>query len=235
MFVRVLCLILLALNVGAAAWLLTGHPAHTPAPAASDPGIPELRLIHAAPSPAQVPPPTPHAGALASPAPAPSVASAATVQPAAADACFRLGPFAGSAAAGAALHALAPHVARIRERAEPGTGPTGYWVYLPPAASRAAALAVVKELVGKGVRSYYIVPAGAAQNAISLGLFDDRAHARQRVAALRELGFGARVAQRGGGALVYWLDYAIPAQGAFAWSVWLPDHGGLQSTAVSCA
>lgn len=235
MFVRVLCLILLALNVGAAVWLLTGHRAPAPAPAAADPGIPELRLVHAAPGAAQVLPPIPHAGALASPAPALSAASAATVQSSAANACFRLGPFADSAAAEAAMHALMPHVARIHERTEPGTSSASYWVFLPPSASRAAALAVVKRLVGKGVRSYYIVPTGTAQNAISLGLFDDPGNAGQRAAALRKLGFGAQVAKRVAVAARYWLDYAVPGHAAFAWSAWLPDHGGLQSTAVSCA
>ncbi|MGH8110947.1 MAG: hypothetical protein ACREPL_03250 [Rhodanobacteraceae bacterium] len=59
MLVRVLFLLLVALNLGAGAWLLFGHePARTPLPAA-DPGVAELRLVseaHPAPRPSAVTP-----------------------------------------------------------------------------------------------------------------------------------------------------------------------------------
>lgn len=80
MFVRVLFLLLVALNVGAGAWLLFGRePARAPPPA-TDPGVPELRLVSEARAPAPVPQTPVRTFRPASPASV-RAASAATAQP----------------------------------------------------------------------------------------------------------------------------------------------------------
>jgi cell division septation protein DedD len=219
MFVRLLFLLLLALNVGAGAWLLFGRVPAPALPPATDPGVPELRLLSE----------TRHAAPLAS-APA---ASAATT-PISPDACSTLGPFMTAVDMHTAMQALSPHVERIQYREEQMRRSHGYWVYLPAAPDREGALDAARRLAAKGIHDYYVVTAGDSQNTISLGLFNDQSNAENRLAQLQALGFAAKVDQRVDTETAYWVDYAVPAEVAFAWQAWLPGRSDLQSKPVDC-
>lgn len=265
MLMRVLLLLLVALNLGAGAWLLFGRePARAPLPAA-DPGVAELRLVsEAAPAPrsitvasaprvASLPAPisVPAQALEPMPMPVPAVSSAAapstTVAPAAtpvsaatsarplAEICSSLGPFTSAAAARAAMQALATKVLRTRDREESVSRSRGYWVYLPAADSREAALDETRALAAKGAHDYYVVPSGDMQNAISLGMYDTFANAQARVDGLQKLGISAQVRQQFDTGTAYWVDYALPAGTRLDWRALLHGSSGVQSKTIDCS
>jgi hypothetical protein len=217
MFVRLLFLLLLALNLGAAGWLLFGRAPAAAAPPASDPGVPELRLLSETRQTAR-----------------PAEASPAAVPTGGHDACSTLGPFMTAADMRNAVQNLSPHVARIQYREEQVRRSHGYWVYMPAAASREAALDEARALAAKGIHDYYVVTAGDSQNTISLGLFNDQSNAQNRLAQLQQLGFQAQVEQRVDTEAAYWVDYAVPADSAFNWQAWLPGRNDLQIRSIDC-
>ncbi|HEX5961842.1 MAG TPA: SPOR domain-containing protein [Rhodanobacteraceae bacterium] len=219
MFVRLLFLLLLALNLGAGAWLLFGRAPVRALPPASDPGVPELRLLSEA-----RPAPT----AAAAPA-----APASAAQPVA-ETCTTLGPFTNTSDMRAAMQALSPHVARIQYREVQVSQSHGYWVYLPATATREAALDEARALAAKGINDYYVVTAGDAQNTVSLGLFDDKSNAQRRLETLQKLGFPVQVKQRIDTEPAYWLDYAVPAAAPFDWQAWLPGRSDLAPKPIDC-
>jgi len=215
MFLRLLFLLLLALNLGAGAWLLFGPVPVRALPPATDPGVTELRLLSEQPAKAAGP-------AHAAPAPAVS------------ETCNTLGAFTTAADMRAALQALSPHVARIQYREEQVSHSHGFWVYLPATTDREAALDEARKLAGKGINDYYVVTAGDAQNTISLGLFDNESNAQNRVSRLQQLGFPAKVKQRVDTEPAYWVDYAVKTGTALDWQAWLPGRSDLQSKSIDC-
>lgn len=222
MFARLLFLLLVALNLGAGAWLLFGPPRRVALPSVTAPGVPALKLL------SEIAPKAP--AAAATPAGAASSAAASLVR----DSCATLGPFTTAADMRGALGALSPHVARIQDRSAEVSRSHGYWVYLPATATREAALDEARQLAAKGINDYYVVTAGDAQNTISLGLFDDPANAQGRVAQLQQLGFPAKVRQRIDTEPVYWVDYAVPGGSTFDWTQWLPGRSDLAAKAIDC-
>jgi len=65
---------------------------------------------------------------------------------------------------------------------------TNYWVYIAPAASKAAADKRVAELKAQGIRDVAALDAGPQRFAISLGVFRTEDAAQARLAALQEQG-----------------------------------------------
>ncbi len=221
MFLRLLFLLLLALNLGAAAWLLFGTGRPAPLPPATDPGVPELRLLSEMP---RAPPPRP----------APPAASASGEAGPPADRCETLGPFQTQTDMRAAMQALSPHVPRIQYRQEQVNQLHGYWVYLPATADRESALATARALSAKGIQDYYVVTAGDQQNTISLGLFHNRDNAQRRLDRIAALGFAPKLKERVETQPAYWVDYALPRQGAFDWKTWLVGRSDLEARPVDC-
>jgi hypothetical protein len=80
---------------------------------------------------------------------------------------------------------------------------TGFWVYVPPLASRQSATQKASEFKRLGVDDYFVVPDDPKwRNAISLGVFKTEEAAKARLAALRAKGVrsatvGAREGQPG--------------------------------------
>lgn len=216
MFLRLLFLLLLAMNLGAGAWLLFGRTPARALPPPTDPGVTELRLLSEQPAKraAHVP-----------------VASA---DPVAAETCGTLGAFTTAVDMRSAMQALSPHVARIQYREEQVSHSHGFWVYLPATPDREGALDEARQLAAKGINDYYVVTAGDAQNTVSLGLFDDESNAQNRVAALKKLGFPAQVKQRVDTEPAYWVDYAVKQGQAFDWTAWLPGRNDLQAKPIDC-
>ncbi|HKT42980.1 MAG TPA: SPOR domain-containing protein [Rhodanobacteraceae bacterium] len=215
MFLRLLFLLLLALNLGAGAWLLFGRVPARALPPVTDPGVTELRLLSERPAKAAAPP-----------------ASAAA--PAADETCGTLGAFTTAVDMRAAMQALSPHVARIQYREEQVSHSHGFWVYLPATADREAALDEARQLAAKGINDYYVVTAGDAQNTVSLGLYDDQSNAQNRVAKLKQLGFPAQLKQRVDTEPAYWVDYAVKTGAPFDWQAWLPGRNDLRAKPIEC-
>lgn len=248
MFVRLLCLLLLALNLGAAAWLVFGKPVAMPLPPATDPGVPELRLLSELPKGAHLPAlapasavpaaaataPTPIAAAAAATSVAAVAASSIAAPATAHDQCTTLGPFDTTVDMRVAMKTLSPHVARIQYHEEQVQQSRGYWVYLPAAASREGALEAARNLASRGVHDYYVVTAGDQQDMISLGLFNDEVNASKRVAELAAKGVKARIKQRFETTAAYWVDFAVPPRAAFNWQAWLPGRNDLQVRPIDC-
>lgn len=194
MFARALIVVLVALNLGVAAWWLS-RPAPPPAPApVSDKGGAELRLLPAGSTP------TPAVPVAADAGPAAAAPAAAT--------CLRLGPFADR---GAAEVAQAGPGALLRDaaiREEPGSA-SGYRVLLPPAASRAEAQATAGRVAEAGFQDFFILAEGEDANAIALGAYRGREAAERRVAALRAAGFPVELRGQGAtGSSRWWLQGA---------------------------
>lgn len=135
------------------------------------------------------------------------VGQAAEAMPPADFRCVALGPFQQRDGAEVARQRLEDqgYSARIREAG--GQIRSGFWVYLPPLDSRAAAKEMEARLREKGVQDMFIVTGPENRNAISLGLFSTPDRADQRAAEIGRLGFSPQIGERFRDATVYWLDY----------------------------
>ena len=128
--------------------------------------------------------------------------------------CQTLGPFSEREAASAAAARLGGFGLPARPRAVDASERLGFWVHPPPAADREAAGSVVEALRSAGVRDYYVVVDGDARNAVSLGVFRERAGAEQHAARLRAMGFQVEVGERLRESTAWWVDFPAPASGS---------------------
>jgi cell division septation protein DedD len=218
---RILFLLLLAANVGVAAWLfIAPRPSGLQLPD-TDPGVAPLVLLSERDS----------AGAEAA---AELAAAPETTEQAKADRCLSLGPFPTQSDLRRAMNALTPQVKRIQFREAHTSQSRGFLVYLPAPATREEALAVARQLSARGVRDYYVVTAGDQQNTISLGLFRERNNAERRRGEIAALGFAPAITERLETLPVYWLDFAIAADSTFNWRDRLPDLLDIGERSVAC-
>ncbi|MEP6899441.1 MAG: SPOR domain-containing protein [Rhodanobacter sp.] len=195
MFLRLLFVLLSALNIAVGAWLLLGQP-YAQGGNPSDPGIPELRLLSELPQTAPTAPV------------APPLAGAGTRQTPG-NACLALGPFATPQDLRNARQALASQAIRMRSRQEQTSQARGWWVYLPASGSRAQALSLARQLGEHGIGDYFVVSSGDHSNTISLGLFKDPANARKRRDDVLAAGFPASMSERAENVPEYWLDLVM--------------------------
>jgi len=219
MFLRVLFLLLLAMNVGVASWLYFAPEPAEREIAATDVGISRLELLAERERLGDA--------ASAELAEAPAVSDTP-------DQCRSIGPFATQADMRAAMNKLTSRVRRIQYREARTTQPRGFWVFVPAMASREQALGVARQLSAKGVRDYYVVTAGDQQNTISLGLFREQANAERRRAEIAALGFSPQLLQRTEDLPVYWVDFAEDPQRPVAWRAQMPDLIDLKEQPVQC-
>ena len=230
MVLRLLFVLLIALNIAVGAWLWLGQDdAH--GRSASDPGVPTLHLLSERPSP-------PASNSAAASAPVPQVAASAPAMPVATASaprvpepeapaqapsrsnsytCISLGPFATPADMHSARGALAAQAARMRSRQEQTTQTRGWWVYLPASPSREQALALARRLSAANIGDYFVVGSGGQPNTISLGLFKDPANARKRRDEVAAAGFPAQMTERTETVPEYWLDLAVADGARFDW------------------
>lgn len=221
MFVRALFLLLLALNIGGACWLLFAHPPQAAALPATDSGVPKLVLLSERDGDGDA------ASAELASAPE-SNADLAN------DQCRSLGPFPTQADTRAAMNTLTPLTKRIRVREAHTTQTRGYWVYLPAQASREQALGMARTLSAKGVRDYYVVTAGDQQNTVSLGLFRDQSNAERRRAEIAALGLAPKVNARTEDLPAYWLDFALAGSAPPDWRTKVSSPGDLREETIAC-
>ncbi|KAA0068647.1 SPOR domain-containing protein [Rhodanobacter sp. T12-5] len=204
MFLRLLFVLLSALNIAVGAWLLLGQP-YARGGSPGDPGVAELRLLSELPESAPPSPP------VAMPEPAIDTA------PRASSSCLALGPFATPQDLRNARQALAPLATRMRSRQEQSSQTRGWWVYLPAAGSRAQALQEARQLDQHHISDYFVVSSGDQPNTISLGLFKDPANARKRRDDIVAAGFPARMSERSENVPEYWLDLVVADASHFDW------------------
>ncbi|AIF49443.1 SPOR domain-containing protein [Dyella japonica] len=225
MFLRLLFVLLIALNIAVGAWLLLGQD-DVHGRSATDPGVPELHLLSERPAPpSSAPAPTSSgsSAASASTAAAAPVAQAPTPAPSPPPArpntytCMALGPFATQVDMRNARVALANQAARMRSRQEQTTQTTGWWVYLPGGGSRDKALELGRRLAAANVGDYFVVSSGDQPNTVSLGLFKDPANARRRREQVIAAGFPAQMTERTETVPEYWLDVVIADNGHADW------------------
>jgi hypothetical protein len=222
MFLRLLFVLLIALNIAVGAWLLLGQD-DTHDRSVADPGVPVLHLLSeqaAAPAAATGPSST-----IAAPATAPSVAPETR--------CLAIGPFATPQDLRDARSALAGPGVRMRSRQEHTTEARGWWVYLPAPGTRAQALALARRLEAAQVGDYFVVSSGDQPNAISLGLFKDPANARKRRDEVTAAGFAAQIQERTEQVPEYWLDLVVADGARFDWRGRV-RAGGVSSHSATC-
>ncbi|HEV2622923.1 MAG TPA: SPOR domain-containing protein [Frateuria sp.] len=207
MVLRLLFVLLIALNIAVGAWLLLGQDdAH--GRSIADPGVPVLHLLSEQP----VPP-----AAVASAPPPPASAPAATHAEALQARCLAIGPFATPQDLRNARAALTSPGTRMRSRQEHTTETRGWWVYLPAPGNRAQALALARRLDTAHVGDYFVMSSGDQSNAISLGLFKDPANARKRRDEVTTAGFAAQIQERTELVPEYWLDLVVADGANFDW------------------
>lgn len=223
MLVRVLLLVLLAMNLGVAAWWWLRAPPVAAPVVAADPGVPSLTLLSEREA-AEAGGDTPDEAEVAGP-PEP-LADASTRE------CLALGPWLTQVDLRRAMNVLTPIAARIQYRETREVIRRGYRVFLPSPGSREAALGLARQLSARGLSDYYVVTAGEAQNSVSLGLYRDENNARTRLDQVRAQGFDAQLEPRNDELPKYWIDVDLP-QGA-SWRELLGRHGEVGSTPIPC-
>lgn len=233
MLIRALIVLLIVLNLGAAAWWISRPEPLPPALPAQPAGVPRLQLLSESGKAAAAVPPAPAPTASVAPIIA-APAAAPIAEPVAPAQCFSVGPFADQAAARSAAARLGSQASRSNAREIPGKAAQGYNVVLPPQADREAAQALAQRIGAAGFDDYLVVNSGAQTNGIALGRYRSREGAERRQSALRAAGFDAQLQPVGNeGAAQWWLDVAAAA-GVTA-SGLQNGTGAGQSRSLDCA
>jgi len=222
MLPRALVLILLAMNLGVALWAGL-RPAALPAPlvAASEPGVPTIRLL------SEVDP------NLAAPSAAEPDGPPLAIPPAPQRQCLQVGPLLTQIDLRRVVAALSPAAQRIQYRESRALIRRGYRVFLPSPGSREAALTLARQLSARGLRDYYVVTAGDEQNTISLGLYRDESNAQRRRDEVRALGIEPRLEPRNEELPQYWIDLEVLLDSD--WRSALGGYVGIGSQEIPCA
>ncbi len=131
--------------------------------------------------------------------------------------CYTLGGFKNQSDVETVAERLESLVSDLGGREETQEKQIGYWVLIPAQGSRQAARAKVKELRDAGIEDVWRFTKGDLANAISLGLFSNRAPAERHQRAVRRKGFATEIQPRVIDETSYWLDFrsadepALPA------------------------
>jgi len=216
---RLLVLLLLAMNIGVALWWsLRPSPVVAP-PLPSDEDVPALQLLSeieqrsADPVAEMVGPPEPDSSADGR-------------------ICLELGPFLTQVDLRRAGTALTPAAHRIQFRETSTMIRRGFRVFIADPGTREAALATARALQSRGVRDYYVVTAGAEQNSVSLGLYRDENNARRRLQEISALGFDVELEARNEEVPQFWIDLEVPAE--LDWRGALGGYSGVGSREIPC-
>ncbi len=220
MLLRALVLLLLAMNVGAAAWWALRPPPRVPAAMpTTQADVPALELLSETDRAA--------ASEVAEPSEPPQ-----PIRGGAASECLEIGPFLTQSDLRRALAALTPGAQRIQFREANAVVQRGYRVFLPAPPSREAALAVARGLFGRGVRDYYVVTSGADENTISFGLYRTELNARRRQEEVLAFGVDAKLEPRSESIPQFWVD--LDSSEAFDWRAALGGYSGVASRTIPC-
>jgi len=177
--VRWVALLLLLANAALAGWMILGQPAR-PRPSRQPPGpIGELTLVRESPA-----------------------------GDAAAGPCYTLGPFYQAQRARVAGQRLAKLGLDPQQRTTRDREVYGYQVLLPPLPDSGAAVEATRRLADNGIEDYFVIRSNPdLENAVSVGLFEQKRYAVRRSDYLNELGFDAELRLRTRERTRYWQDY----------------------------
>jgi hypothetical protein len=125
------------------------------------------------------------------------------------DLCYTLGPFSEMTTLRRVTRAIKDHVVEASFRSKEEQEQTMFRVYVRPVGSKQEAKALIKELVSKNIRDYFIITDGPNKNGISLGYFSSKDRAYRHADRVRQLGFDATAEPVFRSYTIYWLDYRI--------------------------
>ncbi|HKJ16011.1 MAG TPA: SPOR domain-containing protein [Xanthomonadales bacterium] len=125
--------------------------------------------------------------------------------------CFTLGPLASRSALERIREELENAVINLDWHETTSLVEQGYWVYLEPFSSYEQAAEAVEQLIANGVTDYFVMPDGTFANAISVGLYEQRAQAQTRKDSIDQLGLGWPVAieMQREDETRFWLDFEV--------------------------
>jgi hypothetical protein len=149
-------------------------------------------------------------------------------------ACFGVGPLETPDTTVAVQHWLAERGLEASLREDERREVPLYWVYLPPAESRTAASTTVARLEAEGVEDIYLIPRGDMANAVSLGVYSQRASLERRLRDLRRRGYDPAMAPRHRTTRAAWLDVAVPAGASFDAAALAERFPGIEASEAAC-
>jgi len=123
--------------------------------------------------------------------------------------CYTLGPFKSVKDANDVRQQLKAAGLVAKRRMLKNTSHRGFWVLLPPAASRSQARDIIKKLKQKGVTDYFQVVTGDMTNAISLGVFAQSDTAKRRIEEIKGMGFNPVIQNVDLPHREYWVDWPV--------------------------
>jgi cell division protein FtsN len=103
---------------------------------------------------------------------------------------------------------------------ETSNAQAGYWVLIPPQATRNQAIDIARELEAVGVEDLWRFTSGDLAHAISLGLFRDEERAMARRDQIASLGFNPVVRPRYREQTKYWLSYRYTGESPITAGKW---------------
>lgn len=127
----------------------------------------------------------------------------------AAMACYSVGPFLLISDVKAVGQLFERSAINTQERSEAQRKQVGYWVYIPPAASSQLAQGVLRQLINNDVADAVIITEGTKANAISAGVYKTEQQGRQKLTALAQLGYQAKIEPLFRTQPQYWLDLEL--------------------------
>jgi hypothetical protein len=136
--------------------------------------------------------------------------------------CARVGPLEAQGAESLVAN-LPTHITLQSDVAEEYTDVTGYYVLIPPLASRAEGIRKLRELREAGVDDIWLFRSGEFNNAISLGLFSREQTARRHATNVAKKGFAAEIRNRTSIRERRWLELAYTDGVDLAAAVPLPE------------
>lgn len=151
--------------------------------------------------------------------------------------CLLLGGFKDSQEQAALQQKLA--ALNIKARALLITSPYGvdYWVYLPPLASKEAALRQIKALEAQSIEGFLIAD-GDLLDGISLGIFAQKEEADARLEQVNQAGYSAALRTLSRTQPVFWLRLDSEAQAQLSATLLqslAAEFAGLQQQPLACA
>jgi hypothetical protein len=125
------------------------------------------------------------------------------------DLCYTLGPFSEMKTLRLVTREIKNYVVEASFRSREEQEQTMFRVFLKPVGSKQEAKSLIKELVSKNIRDYFIITDGPNKNGISLGYFSSKGRAYGHADRVRKLGFDVVVEPVFRTYTIYWLDYRI--------------------------
>ncbi len=126
----------------------------------------------------------------------PEASSAAIAGSAKESVCVKIGDFESPGEAGILLQSFGLKYAQLQTSKNETDVVTGYYVIIPPSATRGIARQTVDALKTAGIVDSWIFPSGNLKHAISLGLFSKESNAQRRMKRVDSKGFSAIVLPR---------------------------------------